>query len=670
MKKILAFILTLILLFQAMLPVSAATTVVSDSKAPDYDVWMADALIQGMEKSTYKMFREAQEPVYRMLGSELLDDKPLVCISTAWSIFFNSEYRNQFANEQKYIYEIILMDYLKYGASTDVLSNEITGNNFKFAKKLYSSLSEELNNNTIDYINENLSVDEAKKIWKNAKIIDGISVALDELDDGVGTVKTLIEELSQYLALKEIKENKITLLKASRSAAENNTDYKRAVDDIIKVLTDTDIDYVQDRSLKYLWNQILDEAWGILTNANPILKTIEYGVSGLDVMFDMKNSSSNNLKLALLYTIDCYMFLGMTNSTQSFLSNKSNVNARKFRECFEAYAQFQMFGNEFAKGWIGQYLNGGVLKDIFNNIFHRENIKTAKELLQRCQTQINYRKTLLGDINMYSGIYKNRYPISEKIPEGQDSSITINKGKTKQFTINNLESNATITYSSSNNKIASVSTSGMIKGKKHGEVIITAKIVQNNKTYYIKMTVNVYDENIGWYEKVLDSNSGVYNVRYQSDSKILKKKVRRADFSYYATVDLNNDGVKELILATDRNNDLWRDNRVLLLTYYDHKVKPLICFEGYGYRGRQTIYKDKLKLDNSGSDFGYSLYVTVSKGKLKVLQQIEYYRIKNKIPYYNKYYVNGRKVTENTYKKAFNKYPINRFVEIKYQRIY
>lgn len=47
----------------------------------------------------------------------MLNDKPLVSISTDWSILFNSEYRNQFANEQKYIYEIILMDYLKYESS-------------------------------------------------------------------------------------------------------------------------------------------------------------------------------------------------------------------------------------------------------------------------------------------------------------------------------------------------------------------------------------------------------------------------------------------------------------------------------------------------------------------------------------------------------------------------
>lgn len=64
MKKVLAFILSLTLLLQVIIPVEAATTVVSNSKAPDYDIWMADTLIQGLEGGDgwYKIFRQFQEP--------------------------------------------------------------------------------------------------------------------------------------------------------------------------------------------------------------------------------------------------------------------------------------------------------------------------------------------------------------------------------------------------------------------------------------------------------------------------------------------------------------------------------------------------------------------------------------------------------------------------------
>lgn len=51
------------------------------------------------------------------------------------------------------------------------------------------------------------------------------------------------------------------------------------------------------------------------------------------------------------------------------------------------------------------------------------------------------------------------------------------------------------------------------------------------------------------------------------------------------------------------------------------KVLPLICFEGAGARGRQLINKKTLILANSGSDFSSQIYLSVVKGKLKILQQ-------------------------------------------------
>ena len=72
--------------------------VTQNTEIPDYDYWMAQTIMNGIDNngnSLYSTFRSFSEPVYRQLGGYLLDDKPLVSISTAWSIYFNSEYRNQ-----------------------------------------------------------------------------------------------------------------------------------------------------------------------------------------------------------------------------------------------------------------------------------------------------------------------------------------------------------------------------------------------------------------------------------------------------------------------------------------------------------------------------------------------------------------------------------------------
>lgn len=254
-----------------------------------------------------------------------------------------------------------------------------------------------------------------------------------------------------------------------------------------------------------------------------------------------------------------------------------------------------------------------------------------------------------------------------KIPKSRQNGVTVDKGKTKQLVIDNLLSGAKVVYSSSNTKVAYVNSKGVIKGIKSGKAIVTAKITQNKKTYYVKVTVKVYDSQKNWYKKVLNSRSESYYVRYQSDTVITKKKVKRSDFTYYKLIDLNKDGIQELLLATDRNNLM--DNRVLLLTYYNGKVYPLICFEGWGARGHQLLNKNILIFTNGGSDYSYQIYLSVVKGKLKVLQQTYRQNMKKGYPLQYLYKVNNKKVSESIYQKAIDKYGLSIAKQIEFKRI-
>ena len=137
--------------------------VTQNTEIPDYDYWMAQTIMNGIDNngnSLYSTFRSFSEPVYRQLGEYLLDDKPLVSISTAWSIYFNSEYRNQLTNMQKYVYEMLLMDYLKYDAFGEDKNKELTNSKTDFALKIYDAIGEELNDKKESYIN-NLPVKES-----------------------------------------------------------------------------------------------------------------------------------------------------------------------------------------------------------------------------------------------------------------------------------------------------------------------------------------------------------------------------------------------------------------------------------------------------------------------------------------------------------------------------
>ena len=100
------------------------------------------------------------------------------------------------------------------------------------------------------------------------------------------------------------------------------------------------------------------------------------------------------------------------------------------------------------------------------------------------------------------------------------------------------------------------------------------------------------------------------------------------------------------------------------MTYYNGKVLPLICFEGAGARGRQLINKKTLILANSGSDFSSQIYLSVVKGKLKILQQTYRQNMKKGYPPQYLYKVNNKKVSESIYQKAIDKYGLSENVEI------
>lgn len=495
LKMILVIAITMLFSMQSTFTVYAET-VVSTAKSPDYDIWMADTLIDGINGdgvgSWYKTFQDLSDPVYKTLGAELLNDKPLVNMSAAWSVLFNEEYRSLFSNEQKYIYEIILMDYLKYGTSLDSANALSFSSEFNFSKELYSSLAEELSDNTIDYINNDLPIEKAKKIWKNAKVIKGLDDVIEKFDKGTKTVKELIEEISRYKALKNAKENKITLLKASKTVASNNKNYCKAVDDIVKALESTDLSYVSGRSLNYLLNRIFEDAWDVIVDTNPVLRNLKLGVAGLDACFDTTNAASNNLKLALLYTVDSYMRSGMVKAAKSYQSAHTSSRAIKFQECFEGYVQFQMFGNTYAKNWLGHYLNGGVVKDLFNQFFKKENIKTAKNLQTLCNKQTNGRQKVLNGIIQYSEIYQGQYAITEEVKSQKATiklsakNVTMVKDTNKTLTAKVTGKSKKVTWSSSNKSVATVKN-GKVTAKKKGTAIITAKA--NGKTAKCKITV-------------------------------------------------------------------------------------------------------------------------------------------------------------------------------------
>ena len=486
----------------------------STTELPDYDIWMANTMLYGLEhdgNGLYQSFRNYTDPVYKELGGYLLEDKPLVYMSTAWSVFLNSEYRNQFANEQKYIYEVLLMAYLKYDSQSQSASSVLDNGLMKNAMKLYSMLANDIVENRSEYVN-GMTVEDAIKFYDNTDILKKMNVAMSELQAGISSVKGLINTLSEYMTLQQAKEERVALLKTARDACASsnyrNDAFISAADELIKMVEESPLIYVQNKSADYLWGQMCDFAWDKLCEANPVLEAIDIGVKGMDMCFDNSTASSNNLKLAVLYTLDEYMKLGMINASTNYMTNATAANARTFLSCFQGYTTFQMYGNEFADTWLNDYLNSGVVSGFINMLFYRENLQTAKDLIELGKSQTANREKLMQLVDKYGQLYQKLYTTPDMEEELFDNSVPVTgvnfsqpsyyvRNKNDLFLVYaNIQpadaTNKNIIYSSSNPAILSVPENGgfaTIHGA--GTVTITAKTEEGG--YTATQTVTIGD---------------------------------------------------------------------------------------------------------------------------------------------------------------------------------
>lgn len=196
--------------------------------------------------------------------------------------------------------------------------------------------------------------------------------------------------------------------------------------------------------------------------------------------------------------------------------------------------------------------------------------------------------------------------------------------------------------------------------------------VKNGRTYYYKVRAfktsgkkqlfgrysapkKVTEIGKTWYRKVLKSKNAVYNVRYQFTDEVSRIKAKRKEFLYYKTVDLNGDGIQELLLSTCQPSNKYssRGNKVMLLTYYGNKIKPLLYFDENGFRGHTYIEKGKLVINNSGSDFSYLGVFSVRSGKLVKKYESSYAKTSG----WNFIYkVNGKKVSYDKWQNENEKH--------------
>lgn len=250
-------------------------------------------------------------------------------------------------------------------------------------------------------------------------------------------------------------------------------------------------------------------------------------------------------------------------------------------------------------------------------------------------------------------------------PDTDTTKITLKVKEKKEFPCTGISYLSNVKYSSDNKKVAKVNSSGEIQAKKAGTTYIRCKVEQYGDTYNLVCKVTVKKEGntkdpTSAYRNLIQS----YEKKY-GEAQLNEQKQFWTGLCYAKLLDFNNDGINELILAyqTEKYNKDKVQYHVELWKYDGKSAKRVtsrISWSGNNipYFGGFSICKYNGKfLLNITNNAGWNNYYygAQSDGSVGLVHKL----IWKGDAMEGDWYLNGKKITVNSYRNYYNKYHAN-----------
>ena len=406
------------------------------TEIPEFNIWLADTVRNGLAVNGQKVQDESQvvynlitqpkvKPVYQELGERILSNKPMLVISSLWKGVIKQEVYD----DQKLVYEALLADYLMYSDSVD--SKEFDTSQYERANSYLMDIFKEVSS----YYTEkgiynwkpedimDLDVNEAQGLFKSVR---SISEAVSMVGDTCSNTKELIKLVIKVNAFKNASNERILLIRKAREAGSSNTSFTKACDEILTELGQQtiDLDYLRSKSASMAWKESTKIMIGKLSEKNPILESLKYGSGAMDILFNTSDINSDNLKLSLLYTMDCYFRTALSDASALYATAKDSECAVTLVSCFQGYTTFQIYANNVAKSYISGVTSGGALNNLYADIFYREGVQNAKEWQALCDQQNAMRRSVLEMLAKFYQVYHNLF-INDEYVDALEDQVTV-----------------------------------------------------------------------------------------------------------------------------------------------------------------------------------------------------------------------------------------------------
>lgn len=398
----------------------------SSASSESKNIEEANLLLKDLEnngRDYYLQYSTFDDPVFVNIAKSYLDNKPQFYLTNAWSDILNEEYRKKGTFKNEYIYDLIIMGFLKFEADADTYNESLINREKDFATDLYSELGDKVG----EAFDEPALTDSTWENFYNAQTINDLNTAISIVEYAGESYESYCNIMASKMALLESKRDKLALFRASVEEASNydDKDYINAMNLIIDSIDKADpTKYLNKKTGVECTNVLISVVEDVVKEVNPIFAVLDLSVSGIDLLFGSSDSASNDIKLAYLYLADVYLHQGLRSIAKEFMdsnyndpSKRSSESARQFIDAFKTYLRFQQYGNNYADEWLDNYIQ--VRSGFIKRWFHKKEIQNAKDMKEQCKEENTRIDNMLKNIN---GLEKEE-DVWKIIPEKKEEEV-------------------------------------------------------------------------------------------------------------------------------------------------------------------------------------------------------------------------------------------------------
>ena len=351
---------------------------------------------------------------YKILAEGIVDNEWLLGSSVFWinaGYCLGGEFVDLYTWKQV-MYETLIMDWLTYQFETEEFETEFVESSKKYAWKITKYLVKKG-----DIYSEkdlgSMSVEDAvacldDEFYRQNSILGKAADFNGKVSDIQKVVKTgsdFYKQFTKVLAAKEACASRISFLEEVKRVSDD-ADLCNAINVVIDKLNMSFAEIAFNEGGFVMLKSACDVAWTYVCEAAkiPSLTGLKLGKAGLDWFFNSKNTSTERVKLVILYIINSDFTVAYQNIRQKYIDSPAEPTARDFNNAFLSYVNYQAYASELSKGYVGEALLEGAGNQI-SNIFSDGNVQTYNDIISMLDGNISVCKGWYNLVGKYYSLY-------------------------------------------------------------------------------------------------------------------------------------------------------------------------------------------------------------------------------------------------------------------------